>query len=552
MRTGLFVAAAAVLLAAPVVAPAADPPVVFQTQPVGKLLDDARAIATLLAGDAAAKELNDGIKKTFGEKGFDGLDLTRPIVGYFVVPADPEKSTVVVALPATGEKAFLDLCERFNKVPPKPLTGGLYELPPPNVGDPTVKAAMRFADGYAYLAAGKDPTPALDPKALVPMAKLFDPAERAQLSGKVYFDRLPKELRAKLAQGIEEAKKQLAQQPIWLGPAVSDALKGASEELTKLGTRYLDQVKDADTLTARVNADPGTAEASVELALTGKPGTTLAKDIAARKPTTNRFTGLVTKDAAVGFRAQLPLFAPEVRKAAAIGLGSLQTAAANEAPPPVRKSLDELFKGLIRTVESGEFDLAGAMRGPDKNGTFTIVGAISFEDPKPLEKELKDLATNTPEVKDLVKFDVAKVGDVSIHEVKVGGLLPPEPQRMFSGSASVAVAFAPKGVYIAFGADAVGAVKEALAAKGGPAPALDVVLNPARLAKVAVAGGGNATDITNLFGSTDAPFTAGSLSIEGGKELRLRMTLSLRLFTALFTVRSTSSKFEPPPPAIKK
>src|SRR5581483_7552140 len=135
---------------APVVGPAADPPIVFQAQPVGKLLDDARAVGTLLAGDKAAKELNDSIKQALGEKGFDGLDLTRPVVGYFLVPADPEMSTVVVALPVTGEKEFLDLCERANKTKPKALGNGLYELPPPGVGDARVKAAMRFADGHAY------------------------------------------------------------------------------------------------------------------------------------------------------------------------------------------------------------------------------------------------------------------------------------------------------------------------------------------------------------------------------------------------------------------
>jgi hypothetical protein len=552
MRNGLFMAATAVLLATPVVGPAADPPIVFQTQPVGKLLDDARAVATLIAGEKAVKEFNDSIKRTFGEKGLDGLDLNRPVVGYFLVPANPEQTTVVVALPVSGEKEFLDLCERANKQKPKPLGDGLFELPPPNVGDPAVKAVMRFADGYAYLGAGKDPTPALDAKALVPMPKLFDPTERAQLAGKVYFDRLPKELRAKIAQGIDEAKKQVAQFPLLLGPGVNEVFKEMGEEMSKLGTRYLDLAKDADTLTGRVNVEPGNAEAVIELALNGKPGTTLAKDIAARKPTTNQFAGLVTKDAVAGFRAQLPLFAPEVRKAAVIGLRGLEKLTKSEAPPPFQKSLDELFKGLTRTVESGEFDLAGAMRGPDKDGTFTIVGAVAFDDPRALEKELKELVNGIPEVKGLVTFDVAKVGNVSIHQAKVGDQLPPEPRKMFGGNASIAVAFAPKGIYVAFGADAVGAVKEALAAKGGPAPALEVVLNPSRMAKVAVAGGGKASDITDLFGPTDAPFTAGSLTIEGGKELRLRMTLSLRLFTALFTTRGRASDEPPPPPPIKK
>lgn len=550
MRLGLFAVAAAVLLAHPAAGPAADPPVVFQTQPVGKLLDDTRGLGAMLVGESAAKALNDSIKRTLGDKGFDGLDLDRPIVGYILIPADPEQSTFVVALPTTGEKAFLDLCERANKQKPKALKDGLHELPAPGPGA-GMTAAVRFADGYAYLAAGKDPIPALDPKALVPMPKLFDPAERAQFAGKVHFDRLPKELRAKMAQGIEELKKQAAQLPINLGQAEANLLKGVPEELSKLATRYLDEIKDADTLTARASVEPGTGEAAFELGLVGKPGSQLAKDIASRKPSTNRFAGLVTKDAAVGFRVQMPLFAPEIRKAAAVGLGALATTAGNEAPPPIKKPLDELFKGLVRTVEAGEFDLAGAMRGPDKDGTFTVVGAVSFEDPKALEKELKDLVNATPEVKGITTFDAAKAGDVSVHEVKVGALLPPEPQRMFGANASVAVAFAPKGVYVAFGADAINAVKEAVAAKPGPAPALDVVIDPTRLAKVFTAAGGNANDVTEFFGPNAGPFTAGSVSVDGGTELKLRLMLNLKLFRAVFVSRA-SERPEPPAIEIKK
>jgi hypothetical protein len=120
---------------------------------------------------------------------------------------------------------------------------------------------------------------------------------------------------------------------------------------------------------------------------------------------------------------------------------------------------------------------------------------------------------------------------------------------MFGANATVAVAFAPKGIYAAFGVDAIGAVKEALASKGGPAPALDVVINPSRLAKVFTAAGGNANDITEFFGPDASPFTAGSLSIEGGAELKLRLMLNLKLFRALFVTRASSA---PAQPGIKK
>jgi len=551
MRSGLFVAAAAALLATPVVALAADPPVVFQTQPVGKLLDDLRAVGSLLGGDAAVKELNDNIKRNLGEKGFDGLDLTRPIVGYVMVPADVEQFVVVVVLPATGEKEFLDLCERANKQKPKPLPGGLYELPPADLGVPGIKAAMRFADGSAYVAAGKDPAPALAPKALLPVGKLFDPAERAQLSGKVYFDRLPKDLRAKLGQGIDDLKKQIGSLPAQLGPDVNEAVKGVIAEFTKLGTRYLDEIKDADTATGRVSLEPGNAEAAVELALTGKAGTALAKDIAGRKPTTNRFAGLVTRDTAVGFKTRLPLFAPELRAAAALGLEAGQKYAAKNPPPVGAGAVDELFKGLIRTVKTGEFDLAGGVRGPNTDGTFTAVGAVAFEDTKPLEKELRGLVAALPPLKDMVVLDAAKVGEVSIHEVKVAGQMPAEMKKVFGEGATVALAFAPKGILVAVGSDAVNVVKEALALKPAPAPVMDVTINPARMAKLVTAFGGNATDITDTLGSGDAPVSVSSLSVDGGKELRVRFALNLRVFPGRAWASSKPPP-APPTPGIKK
>ena len=85
----------------------------------------------------------------------------------------------------------------------------------------------------------------------------------------------------------------------------------------------------------------------------------------------------------------MPLFEEELRNAAAVGLEAGQ-----ERSPKTRRGrrkplLEELFKGLIRTVKTGEFDVVGAVRGPDKNDWYTALGAIAFEDPSKLEKEFK-------------------------------------------------------------------------------------------------------------------------------------------------------------------
>src|SRR5439155_15388767 len=98
--------------------------------------------------------------------------------------------------------------------------------------------------------------------------------------------------------------------------------------------------------------------------------------------------------------------------------------------------------------------------------------------------------THAPdEVKQLVKLDVAKVGAVNIHQVNFGGFLPDEAQKLFGGDASLTFAFAPNGIFLAFGPDAVATMKEALAVKPAPAPALEVVVNPSRVRKLLAATG---------------------------------------------------------------
>ncbi|MFO0823992.1 MAG: hypothetical protein U0792_12920 [Gemmataceae bacterium] len=76
-----------------------------------------------------------------------------------------------------------------------------------------------------------------------------------------------------------------------------------------------------------------TGEAALEVGLTGKPGSALAKMIAARQPSTNKFAGLITPDTVAGLRLQLPFFAPELQNAAKIGLDAGQKALLEQAPP---------------------------------------------------------------------------------------------------------------------------------------------------------------------------------------------------------------------------
>jgi hypothetical protein len=511
----------------------AAPPITFQTQPLDRVLSDMRAAADLVGGQKAVKEFNEIIKEQFGEKGFEGLDISRPVVGYVILAPKPQDITAVLVLPITGEKEFLALCDRTNSVKHKDLGKGLYQLPPL---DPRYKARVRFSEGHAYLAYGFNPEPALDPKALVPAGKLYDPAEQAIVAAKFHFDRLTPEVKKAIPAYIAEVKKEMGLDGngvlFGLGAAERQLFAGAGKELEKMFARYLLLLGGADTATVRLNIDVPTSDLIVEATLTPRPNTALAKEIREFKPTGNRFAGLLTPDTVVGFKVRLPFLNDELKSAGVKVLEEGQRLAGNTVPPVGKATTDELFKGLIRTVKAGEADIAGGIRGPDKNGDFALVGAIACDDTAALEKEFKKFfkADAPPGEQDRMKWDAAKAGNVNIHTFKLqtGGFF--DISKPFGAEkASLAFAFAPKGIFVVIGTDPVTVMKDALGVKPTESPILDVVLNPSRMVKFVEKTGGRPGDVERALGKQDKLISAMSLRVTGGKDLSVKYTLNLRL-----------------------
>lgn len=552
MRYALALAVAA--LVAPAALRAEDPPITFQTQPLNRVLDDFRAAADLIGGEKAVKAVNAAIKDKLGEKGFQGLDLERPVVGYVLLAPKPEDITAVVAIPFTNEKDFLALCDRFNGFAPKELEKekGVYQLP---ALDPRYKARMRFSERYAYISYGAKPEPALDPKALVPPFKLIDPADQAVVSAKLHFDRLTPAVKLAIPTYVEEIKKELG----WtdgfrlpgMGQQEAAIFKPLTEEVEKMLRGYVVLLGGADTATLKLNLDVGAGDLSVEAALKGKPDTALTKLIAARKPTANKFAGLLTADTVAGFKTRLPLFNDELKTGAAKALEEGQKLA---QPGPNEKAfVDEIFKGLIRTVKAGEVDVVGGIRGPDKNGDFTVVGAGAFEDTAALAKEWKAFVQKDApaDEQERFKWDADKLDNVAIHTYRLNGrnAFFNVTKPFGDDNCLVAYAFAPKGVFVVAGPDPIPVLKDALKVKPVEAPVLDVVLNPAKVAKFVEKSGGRPLDVERALGKEDKLLSAVSLKVSGGAELNAKFTLNMRLLPkALFSTFESTEKSEVVPP----
>jgi len=556
MRLRLLAPVLALLAAGPVAA--ADPAVTFQAQSVGRILGDARAVVGTLADKKAVDSINDGIKAKLGEKGFAGLDLGRPVLGYVHLPADPAKAVGVLVVPVTEEKAFLGFFERLTGATPKAEAGGLYTVPAP---DPGMAIGLRFADGYAYLAAGAKGAglaAVLAADELVPTAKLLDPAEQSLLAMRVQFDRLPKELRTQAQDYINRGKKAAGMLPF--PPELMSPVEKALLQGLALGERWLKLSEGAKEATVRFTLDVPAAEIGAEFTVVPRPGSELGKELAARKATSNRFAGIITKDTAVGFVTRLPFFNKELRTAGTEGLDAALKAVGGLGGP-TGELLQEALKGAKRTVATGEFDVAGSFRGPNKDGHFTGVLAVAFEDTAALEKAVKGVidAEAPPEFQKLVKWNAEKVGGVSIHLIEVGKLVGNPgwlggPEKGLGGpDTNVAMAFTPKAAYAAVGPDAVAAVKGLLALKSAEAPVLNVVLNPSRWVKFMTTSGApprEIEEVSKLFGTEDRPITLASLEVTSGGELKVTSRLSLRAAMTWLGARahSTSEAVDPPPP----
>lgn len=536
MRPGPLALVLALL--APAAAPAADaplPPLTFQTAPPGQLLDALRTAAGHVGGEAGVKAVTNGLKEVFGAKGVEGIDLTRPVLGYAYGGAAQEEFTFVAVLPVTGEKEFLALCDRLNKVKARAdeKEKGLYHLPPAVPGN---KALLRFSERYAYIVSGKKPEPHATAAALVPFAKLYDPADQALATGRVHFDRDPFAAAVVSWVGAEIVGETVrdVSRVFWIDGS-RELGRSLAKGFEKTMFRFLFN-GGAETFTARVvGLDPQTGELVFDATLTPKAGTQLAKDVAAFKPAPHRFAALADHpDTAAAFHGRLPLYTSELR-AAALDLFEDGRKGLANARRPETAAADELLKALVRTTKGAEVDAAVALRGPDKDGAFTAVAAVGLDDPAGLGKEFRALIEKVApaDVQDLIKWDADTIGKVAVHTVRLTHNDLQTLAGVFGGDkATVAFAFAPHGVFVVAGPDPVPVLKDALAVKPVAAPAAAATGNAAKIVKameLADRQGREVNEIAGVLGRDDKLHRAFVLTLEGGKELKGTATVSLRL-----------------------
>ena len=532
MTRWIAAAVAALTMALPATA-APDPEVVVQARPPGYMLDLAKAFSRKAAGEVGLEEFQKTLETKLGEKGFTGLDMLRPIAAYAHLDAKFEQSWIVAVVPITDEKEFIALGERL-KLTAKPVAGkaGLYAIAPTGDDVPgDLPIRLRFHDRHAYLGYNaKDDV--LDAKALVPVAKLVDPAEAGLVAVRLdgaKLDPAAKKLALEKVEGLIAEGMQLA----GTGPG-GDAL---SAVLKAISTFAKDIVADGQSATGRLLATPKSVEVGYEIELVGKPDSKLAKGIAAYKPTLNRFAGLMTPDAVAGGVMTAPLIAPELRD----GLAAVFAGLAKEGLPDIAnfwKTLEVFqpvlkvaFGVLAKSAKENSLNAGVALFGPHDDGLYTAIAGLTVADPRGVEKALREALPKAPkeEIQDTVKLDAFKVGEVSVHTILVDPYVPPqvqEIQKVFGNTAKLHVAFGPDAIFFAIGPKAVEELTRAIALKPQAAKLLEMNAHSKRILNLVKLAGGDeaAKGFEAVLGTDDEMVSINTLEVEGGTRLSVRYT----------------------------
>jgi hypothetical protein len=457
-------------------APKGPPTVEVRLRSVNDLFDKAEYVAGLAGQDEVVKQVKGIVKQWSADgKGIEGVDPARPFGLTATLTADVIGSPILVLVPVADQDRFLAMLKDRLNLAPEKGADGTYTIPVPVVND----LHLRFANGYVYVArSAKD----LDPKTLQDPKAFFGKDDGAVGSVLVRFDTIPKELVQFVTGQLELA---LAEQKRKLGDNPTAGEKAAFEFVSEVVAGGIKTfVEEAKDLRAKVFVDPKADELSAELSLTAKPGTTLAKNIAALGGKTSLPAGIVgAKGSVARFSAKGGL--PDDIKAS---LGKLVDAAGDALVADAPAEQKELARRVVRTVaptlKAGEVDAAAALTGPDAKGRYAVVVALGVKGGKEIEALAKDLAKDFgPLLGDAAKFefDVAKEGEFALHTITLRDL-PPDLEKLL-GPAKLWLATSPDVIALSVEPDGA-ALKAGLRAKAAPVPVLSLEVEAAKLLPV--------------------------------------------------------------------
>ncbi|WP_162660439.1 hypothetical protein [Tuwongella immobilis] len=499
-----------------------EPTIRVQIQSIDTLMTLAEKAVDRYVAPGLGKNLISAALRSLGDEPFAGLDRTKPFGLYAIIDENQLDSKLVLMIPTQDSKK---LREKLKKLDITFQDNADSNIATVNVPDVPVPFYSITADGYAYLSVLSSAP--LEPKNRPWAAEVFRKKESALVSVSVNLDNLPKSYKEAATTMVETAALDIkeAKGPSWAG------LVGAM--IGNLGSELINQTTE---LTYRLNLAPETSMLELEMELTPKAGSSLAKTIQDRKPVGNHFTGVASPDSTAAVLLHAPLFNSDLRK---IVGAMLKDAEPNDPKGPAligKAALDS----LKQAVESGNLDLALSLRGPDSDKHYSVVLVTSMPNADAVLAAIRKELPNRkggPKITDTEKLDGA-----SILEIDLDGALPPFVADLVSDTSKLKIAFAKDRLIVSLGPDSKALIQEAIAVKPSPASPVRLTFSAKRLQSLleTIAPPEVADGFSRVWPKNPDLTTMVDLNITSGSSLKVKLSLNIGLFSFGMVARSTA------------
>jgi hypothetical protein len=440
--------------------------IVVTAKSVNELADDLEYVIKTVAPaeDPKVQSMLDGLQKFKAGELIKGLDKGRRFGLAVTLPKDfPQGGSpqVVAAVPVTDLGQFLDSLKGFGLTVDDQAgaEGFSHKVTAPN-GNPTLHVLQ--SKGYALFSLmpeGADKLKTMDPTSWSQKAR-----PEADLSLRVQVDEIPEALKEQFLNQLEAQAAQQRERKEGEKDAEYKA-RVAGQDLAYDAFKSL--VKDGDDLGVELDLNRKTGEVSLDLAMSAKPNTAMAKNLRSLNGRRSRFEGL-GRDAAMAFWADIPL-AKEVREIFARGFDEGFNKGVKDVKSDEQKKLLQRFGELLKSnLDAPEVDLGIAIQQSAAAGQgdrhFQIVAGMRLKDGREFDRLVREaIAKNPPEKGFKVDFDVSKAADgTAIHEMT--GPFKDEDADLVKqfGKGSLAFAFRPDAVLFVFGEGSKDALRRAL------------------------------------------------------------------------------------------
>lgn len=511
------------VLAIPMPARAADekapknnkPGVLLRFASVDHLRADFLYLAEVVGESEKAKQLDGILKSKLGEKGLEGIDSKKAIGMYGWIGSFGIDSKLVILVPVTDKKAFLDLISNTLDIKPEKGKDDVYTL---NVEKLPAPAYLRFAHNYAYITVrDKD---LLDADQLLAPSAVFPAGRNDTFSATLDIDQIPEGLKETALGALENRLADLKEKDF---PHHTEAQKKFRDAVVDdLGGQIKSLFNHGGETMLRLGLDRKAGDVVLTMSVIGKADSPLANTIRDLGKVTSLTASLLHAGSAL--QGELNVSLPDkLRKLLEPALHDAEKQALDHAKDEgQRHVLNTVLPQIMPTLKAAELDTAFSLRGPDAKGLYTLVSGIKVKNGAQMEKTFrKALASESK----LVELDVEKVGAVGIHKV-TPDKVDAGTRRVF-GSNPIYVAFRDDALFLTMGEKGLDALKKAVVVEATSGKVMDLQVAVARLAPLAEDK--SSANIARQVFADDKDGDRLRLTLEGGKALTLRLSVKAKL-----------------------